>query len=223
MAVPEYFRLTYYLKLGIQGWQESHALPTTTYEASMPIADRICRYRMAWGASNLEMTWGRISVVGRPSEARGIFGNPLKNIWVGVGDNALTDSDWQGNDPYVGPQFRLETGGDRPGEFAKWANRLLRGVPDIFIKNFNFFEPDIRPLGASQALPNPNQATANGNYVRRAFLAYMAAQTRHVTTATVEGVKQYTLTPFGTVLYRGIHKRDTGAPFGQSRGRRSAA
>lgn len=209
MPVPSVAVATLYFEYKANGWSERYHLPETTYTDALPQATLLAKYRRSFLGSGAQITFGRVSFTGNPREGKAFLEGPL---------DAHAKTEQEPEDVWTGLMYRLETAGGPPPQRSRWANRILRAVPDAMIFHQALVAPPPSPLAAGAPLPGPDGTVVAT--MQRAFLTFLLRHTKMAVKITAgENAGQYDLLDWDRIVFRKVAKRDTGRPFGLSRGR----
>jgi len=189
-----------------KGWAEKYYLPHTEYTPAKIAFSNVCNWRAALLTKNATIVWARVSFVGQPNEAKAAISAPipaLKQFGQPGISNLL-------NDPNSSVHFRYETSN------GLYSNRLWRGLPDDWITDFL---ADPLSLGTTLPLVLPVLSDQTPDLdLTRGFLKVVYDNT--VYARKIAGpAPTFQVEPWDAVIYRGTSSRQTGVPFGMSRGR----
>ena len=189
-----------------RGWAEKYYLPHTEYAPAIFGFSQVCQWRAALLTQNAAIVWGRVSFVGKPNEARAAISAPIP---------ALKQESQPGsanllNDPNTSVHFRYETAN------GLHSNRLWRGLPDAWITNF-LADPLALGTTLPAVLPALAEATPDID-LTKGFLKVVFDNTVYARKVG-DTPPTFQVEPWDAVIYRGTSTRQTGVPFGMSRGR----
>jgi hypothetical protein len=210
-------KLVYHIQYGAHGWQESHVMPQTTFAGAKVKAALVVDWRAASIAVGGTLTWARLSYIDRPRFTVAVIDRPRKPL-------VYAGSTFTGaiEDPYTCLHARYETADGR------WANRLFRGVPDLIVSELELQTVDTTILAWPFAAPLPDITDKNTAKIDifRGMMRVIANETRYCKTITMPNptavppvVGSFELLDWNEIVYRKIANRNTGRPFGITRGR----
>jgi len=204
-------QLVIHSKYGGHGWSDKWFLDYPDFASASLIASRIAIYRARALAPGGEVVWARMSFVDTPRNTVACLNAPIKPLaYTGEQATAIQD-------PYTALHFRYETAD------GQWANRLIRGIGDDVVANFELV-PSIttnntwRQYGPTDALPSFNDPGIPHSNMVLAYLEYARRNTVHAK-LDVGPTVSYIITPWSKVIFRKVANRDTGRAFGMTRGR----
>lgn len=196
------------------GWSEKYHLKTATYDEGMAKLIELAAYRRAFMGFGVEINWGRVSFEANPREAKAAEGLPIGFLDSMKKVPTEADTLYYPNDPQTGLVYRFETPTGKSG------NRIFRGVPDGMVQNFKYDGAMPTPLTTSQTLAAPdNPSGGSANYYRQSFLRWLITNTQYARRQAGVTPPTWTIENWDAIKPRGIGNRDTGRPFGVSRGR----
>lgn len=198
-----------YLNFQNNGWSERYPLKSTDYPTARDVFKKLAKLRMAFVGTGVEMVWARVSFAANPRESSGIDGLPLLPHPT-VGDQNPPE------DPFTAIHYRFETAQ------GKSAVRLFRGIPDNVVANYKFNGVAPEPLAAGQPIGDPDNPGTSLAYLQRSFLSYVIANCLHTRFLGLLGeppAPTWETGDYARAMFRNIRKRDTGRPFGITRGR----
>lgn len=202
----------------VAGWVEVYNLKAANRADAISQGRTIAQYRRVLFGSGVYGAYQAIheletGVVGTTS------GKDGTSVFAGsiVGISYPGNPDMTINNPGVGLLFRAETA------TGKWVNRLFRGVPDNFINN----NAQQLSLGGAQPIrPGQPGFVAEGALVGSSalsnilsFTGILMEYTQYIRRTSMGPPRVYTTADFNQILFRKVAQRDTGRPFGSSRGR----
>jgi hypothetical protein len=204
------------------GWSESYPLTYGSRENALTGFTNMVYARSAWMAPGVTIKFARVSLETRPGVIAPIQANVRDASAVDVpyplGPHAALASLQQTapNDPKTGVRFRLET------DSGSWNNRVLRGISDVMIQNFELNAPNpavlvFPTLAAFEALGGPGNMTNPVNAMK-SYLGYLLWRTRKIS-KDPQVANGFLAEPWFRGLCRGVGGRKPGRPFGVSPGK----
>lgn len=188
------------------GWSEKYYLPHTEYNPAIEAFAAVCAWRAALLTANSSIVWARVSFVGKPNESRAAITAPVPALKMEEQEDVPTKL----NDPTTAVHFRYETVNGLKSD------RLWRGVPDAWIADF-MANPSA--LGTTMPAVLPALAAATTDLeLTKGFLKVVFDNTVYARKVG-DTPPTYQVEPWAAVIYRGTTNRQTGHPFGMSRGR----
>lgn len=204
------YRGTMYFEYTEQGWSESVWLPSAAPEQALASLKILWDKRLNILPLNARGLYARVAQAGKPRDKHAYPGPyPVQG---GVTPPLTPPVDEFCNDVEFAQRIGLETADGR------WATYFLRCIPDGEVED--------RRLKTALVIPPPNATPvtpttwvqAVANYAE--LLRKNTVHCREVAPAPAQPtVRLFELTAWAVALDRGMAKKNTGRPFGVSRGR----
>lgn len=201
-----------HIQSGANGFQERYFLNTTTFAAAKTVGELIMSWRASAMAPGLVMTWARTSFVDTPRNTIALIDRPLKTrAYTETGDHPSAPPETI----YAALHYRFETAG------GLWGNRLLRGINDEWIEDATLMYNDgsLRPYAPGDPLPDLTDVGRTRAEIFRGMLSILRDNTFYAGLITDDPEPLWELLPWNRIIFRKVAKRDTGSPFGITRGR----
>lgn len=194
------------------GWSETYFggpdQPLQQFAAVLPQLITLRRHTLP---SSAEIVHAKMSVTGNDRDSVPVNNGVLPGFHIIDAENpGVVDTTG------VGVLVRYTTAA------GKWATRILRGIPDEIITDNKLLGSITSPAWADgAAVPDP---TAQGTWYLKMglFLEYLKRNTQWHSPARNRVVNaNFVIDPWAMWHVRRVAQRDTGRPFGLSRGRRN--
>ena len=211
----EVIRATLFFTYKGLGFSETYVIDKDNYADAEPLAQQIVTARAALMPLSCTMDWARLSKESVQRDSRALIvgsynsGTLLSPVTTDIDTEVALEAS---NNVSSGLMYRFD------GADGEWSNRLIRCVRDSWI-TAQWIAVVASTTPAKADVP---VAIAAGMTMQDALNHYLI---RVMNNAVIYGksgdpAAPFRVTPIDQVRFRGVRKRDTGAPFGASRGRR---
>ena len=211
----EVIRATFFMVYKGQGFSETYIIDEDNYPDAEPKAQAIMNARAALMPLGCTMDWARISKESVNRDSRALIVGSFKAGTLLSPVTADTDTETAleaSNNVSSGLMYRFD------GADGEWGNRLIRCVRDSWVTN----QWIATVAATTPAKTDAPVALAAGMTMQAALNHYLIAVMNNSVIFGKSGIvdQPYRVTPIDQCRFRGVRKRDTGAPFGVSAGRR---
>lgn len=197
-----------YCNYKANGWSEVYALKETDMVAAEQTFRTIAGLRTAWFGAGVSLVWARVATAKSPRDGL------MCQLDFPLGPYDKSTGLAEPEDPFTGIMWRFA------GANFRWANRILRGVPDSEIQGNDWIGGTFKFLNTLSTPPISWPTTATVTNARKGFFSRIIGGCCMATPAAGVNFNKVEFTL--PIVYRKITRRATGRPFGTSRGRAPA-
>jgi hypothetical protein len=208
-VVTTVWRGVMYFQYDEQGWSEAFWFDSDTYNVALIALEALFVERLSTLPNQATGIYARVAAAGRPRDKHAhdgpypaVAGMPVLTPIISLFCNDVENAQRVG----------LETADGR------WATYHLRCLPDDQVENRKLVTDLEIVTPGSPIVPATTWSARLANYIESVRKA-----TRHcreiAPTAATPPVRQFEVTPWARALDRKLAKKNTGRPFGLSRGR----